>query len=72
MDDEIDVFSLIEGEEMLSTSYEVFKQASSIISVDGVVVSESTTIIESLSFGERNLNDEDIIEEYNDDLSWLL
>lgn len=70
--DDLDVFSIIEGEEMLSTTYEVFKQNNSVIRVDGIVVRESSTIIENLSFGERSLEDEDIIEEYNTDLSWLL
>ncbi len=70
--DDIDVFSLIEGEEMLSTTYEVIKQTNSEISADGIVVRESTTIIENLSFGERILENDDIIEEYNADLSWLL
>ena len=70
--DDIDVFSLIEGEEMLSTAYEVIKQTNSEISADGIVVRESTTIIENLSFGERILENDDIIEEYNADLSWLL
>lgn len=70
--DDFDFISLIKGEEMLSTTYKVSKRTNSIIRVDDIIVSESTTVIENFSFGERNLEDDDIIEEYNSDLSWLL
>ena len=70
--DDIDILSLIDGEEMFSASYEVFKRTSSVLSVGGITISESTTIVETLSFGERSLDIDDIDEEYDEDLSWLL
>ena len=70
--DEMDLFSLIDDDSMFSETYEVVERADTILSVEGIAVNESITIVESISFGERILSVDEIIEEYNDDLSWLL
>lgn len=70
--DDIDVSQLIEGAETLSTSVQIFERTDSVIKTDGVVIKETTTIMESISFGHRSLRAEDVIEDFVDDLLWLL
>lgn len=70
--DDIDLSQLIEGAETLSTSVKIVERTDSVIKVDGVVIKETNTIMESISFGQRSLRAEDVIEDFIDDLSWLL
>lgn len=70
--DEIDLFSLLDDDSMFSETYEIVKRSDSSLIFEDIVVNESITIVESISFGERILSVDEIIEEYKDDLSWLL
>lgn len=70
--DEIDLFSLLDDDSMFSETYEIIKRSDTTLRFEDIVVNESITIVESISFGERNLIVNEIIEEYKDDLSWLL
>lgn len=70
--DDIDILQLIEGAETYSTSVKVVKRTDSVIKAGGAIITESSTIIESISFSQRTLKTEDIIEDYIDDLTWLL
>lgn len=70
--DDIDILQLIEGAETYSTSVKVVKRTDSVIKAGDAIIKESSTIIESISFSQRTLKAEDIIEDYIDDLTWLL
>lgn len=67
----IDVLSLIQGAVDYSVSYEVVKHTDSEIKSEEIVIQESYTVVEAISFGQRSLMAEDIIEYFDDDLSWL-
>lgn len=69
---DFDLLELMNGELMFSTTFEVHKHTDTLIVTDDVVINESTTIVESLSFGDRSLDVDDILEDFNEDLSWLL
>ena len=42
------------------------------IQAGDLCINESVTEIESLSFGQRSLRAEDIVEGYSADLTWIL
>lgn len=71
MKNDLDLQSLISGEDMFSLSYSIEKRTELIYNVNGSSFHESETTIVVFSFGERALCMEDIEEHYCEDLSWL-
>lgn len=67
----LDLISLIEKELMFTATYDVQRQTCTELNVNGVFVSESATITESLSLGSRRLDIDEIIEAYEEEVSWL-
>ena len=49
--DEIDLFSLLDDDSMFSETYEIVKRSDSSLIFEDIVVNESITIVESISFG---------------------
>ena len=70
--DDIDLFSLITGEEVISSTFKIKESKDSDLSAEGIVIVESTTIIENIPFGSRNLDEMNIKEIFIEDLTWLL
>ena len=68
---DIDIISLLEGAESFSDTVEIIKRNDTIIKAGDLCIDESVTVIESISFGQRSLNTEDIVEGYSADLSWI-
>lgn len=68
---DIDILSLLEGAESFSDTVEIIKRNDTIIKAGDLCIDESITVIESISFGQRSLNTEDIVEGYSADLSWI-
>ena len=68
---DIDIISLLEGAESFSDTVEIIKRNDTIITAGDLCIDESVTVIESISFGQRSLNTEDIVEGYSADLSWI-
>ena len=66
---DIDIFSLVDGEEMHSSCYKIVNRNELISLHDGIDISDSQTTIESFPFGERQMLE--ISEEYIKDISWL-
>lgn len=69
---DIDILGLLEGAEFFSDTVEIIKRNDTIIKAGDLCINESVTVIESLSFGQRSLRDEDIVEGYSADLTWIL
>ena len=51
---------------------EIIKRDETIIKTGDLCINESVTVIENLSFGQRSLRAEDIVEGYSADLTWIL
>ena len=66
-----DLLTLLEGAEHYYGSYKFVKKDSSVITSDGVSISESSTMVEVISFGRRTLVEQDICEDFDGDLSWM-
>lgn len=66
-----DILTLLEGSEEYFGSYTFVKKESAVIKSDGIIISESSTMVEVISFGQRTLMEQDIFEEFDDNLSWL-
>lgn len=66
-----DILTLLEGSEEYFGSYTFVKKESAVIKSDGIIISESSTVVEVMSFGRRTLMEQDIFENFDDDLSWL-
>lgn len=69
---DIDILGLLEGAESFSDTVEIIKRNDTIIKAGDLCINESITVIESLSFGQRSLRAEDIVEDYSADLTWIL
>lgn len=69
---DIDILGLLEGAESFSDTVEIIKRNDTIIKAGDLCINESITVIESLSFGQRSLRAEDIVESYSADLTWIL
>ena len=66
-----DILTFLEGSEDYYGSYKFVKQKLSVIKSDGIVIRESSTMVEVMPFGQRTLMEQDIFEDFDDDLSWL-
>ena len=66
-----DILTFLEGAEDYYGSYKFVKKDSSVITSDGIIISESSTMVEVMPFGRRTLMEQDIFEDFDDDLSWL-
>ena len=69
---DIDILGLLEGAEFFSDTVEIIKRNDTIIKAGDLCINESVTEIERLSFGQRSLGAEDIVEGYSADLTWIL
>lgn len=68
---DIDILTLLKGAEDYYGSYMFIKNCSSEIKTDGINIRESSTMVEVMPFGRRTLMEQDIFEDFDDDLSWL-
>lgn len=66
-----DILTLLEGSEDYFGSYTFVRKESAMIKSDGIIIRESSTVVEVMSFGRRSLMEQDIFEEFDEDLSWL-
>ena len=66
-----DILTLLKGAEDYYGSYKFIKSCSSEIKTDGINISESSTMVEVISFGRRTLIEQDVFEDFDGDLSWL-
>ena len=66
-----DILTLLEGSEEYFGSYTFVKKDSAVIKLDGIIISESSTMVEVISFGRRTLVEQDICEDFDGDLSWM-
>lgn len=66
-----DILTFLEGSEDYHGSYKFVKQELAVIKSDGITIRESSTMVEVMPFGRRTLMEQDIFENFDDDLSWL-
>ena len=66
-----DLLTLLEGAEDYYGSYKFVKNDNSVITSDGVSLSESSTMLKVISFGRRTLVDQDTCQAFDGDLSWM-
>ena len=69
---DIDILGMLEGAESFSDTVEIIERDETFIKTGDLCINESVTVIENLSFGQRSLRAEDIVEGYSADLTWIL
>lgn len=70
MKDDFDLFSFANSEVTFSSTYKMVERTDNVQCIGGIKISNTITSVENFSFGERQLSE--VVEEYTDDLSWLL
>lgn len=65
------MLAMIESSDEESISYQIVPNTDYVINADGVSVTETKTMTEYLTFGQLRIEPKDILEEYDEDLSWI-